>query len=207
MFRDAKLAQSSTKVVSKLCQTEAGATLETEDEPCISEWDTFRAFLNFAMVKSFVDVMDRSALALLKIATDMLQDRNLDVSSGDRLFTCYLGLHQTAAENGAAMPSYNDIAMQFTATPTLRKAFGNTENKEKKRGAEDEDKKSKGNKKSRKSSSPRVEFCHVFERDGKCDRSNGVSCTRRGKPFLHGCKKFVNGKQCLGPHKPSECPG
>ena len=157
-----------------------------------SNTEAIQSCLNYAILCNYVDVMDKSPLALLQVAMEMFADRALTPTTAERLFSTFLSLKTSAAASGKPYPGVTQIkaAVQF-AFPISREL---KETKKQKTATVTHSKKS----------SNKPVYCYDYNNSG-CSKSTGPTCMSNGVTKIHGCNKRANGKYCGLSHPRSQC--
>ena len=162
-----------------------------------SNFEALQACLNYMVLASYVDTCDKSPMALVMIALEMYQERNLTPANAEKLFGIFINLKASAATTGACYPSFNDIrtAAQYQMPQTKASAAVDT-------------KKSGSSTQKKLKTSHQAKYCHDYN-NSTCKRAkapDAATCLLKGQMYLHACNQKKMGVYCGGRHTRNDCP-
>ena len=162
-----------------------------------SNFEALQACLNYAILSSYVDVCDKSPLALMMIALEMYQERNLTPANAEKLFGIFINLKATAAKNGDVYPSFHEIrnSAQFQMPQTKSLAAS-------------EAKKTGSSNIKKQKTTHQAKYCHDYN-NSTCRRAkapDAATCILKGQVYVHACNQKKLGVYCGGRHTRNDCP-
>ena len=170
-------------------------TCTSDQEPCTDGNDALNAVVNYMGILSLVDPMDKSAVALLRVILDLMAEKKINgPTEAEHLFSIYLARRRAAALSAQPLPTYADLKAAH--------ALAGPPPKDQKRKRDRSDQPNNNGKRGNAEN-----YCYNFLKYGTCNASDGVSCQKKGKIYLHACnRRLPGGVKCNGHHAPDNCP-